>query len=217
MEFNNAYIRTRSGLLKHIKGENLTVLDVGCATGQNGSYLLENKIAKKVVGVEYDEQMGLEAEKKLSKTIIGSIEDKQILDNLKEDQYDYIILGDVLEHLVDPWKVLTILAGYLNPNGKVILSIPNVQHIDVFYNVYIKGTWPLNKAGLFDRTHLRWFTKKDLMQLIKKANLRAENIERRFKFRDLSSKRFPIWAIPFRKAFPNLFTRQYVIVCGLEN
>ncbi len=53
-KFNESYIGLRSDLLKFISGANLNVLDVGCATGVNGAYLIENGIAKKVVGVEYD-------------------------------------------------------------------------------------------------------------------------------------------------------------------
>lgn len=211
---NKAYIRTRKGLLKHIVGEHKCVLDVGCATGENGLFLLENNIADTVVGVEYVSAMGEEAKTKLSKTLIGSIEDEEILKSLSEHQYDYVIFGDVLEHLVDPWKVLKTIAGYLKKEGKIIISVPNVQHFDVFYHVYIKGTWPLNNAGLFDRTHLRWFTKKDLAALVAKADLKIDKVERKFKFRDGSTKRFPIWSIPLRTLFPNLFTRQYVVVCS---
>ena len=56
-KFNVSYTKARRSLLKHINGNNLVVLDVGCATGENGKYLLENKIAKCMYGFELNEEM----------------------------------------------------------------------------------------------------------------------------------------------------------------
>lgn len=55
---NSSYIGTRKDLLRHISGQNKVVLDIGCATGENGNFLLTNKIADKVIGIEIDHYMG---------------------------------------------------------------------------------------------------------------------------------------------------------------
>lgn len=213
MNFNPSYVGIRNDLLKHIAGTNLDILDVGCATGENGRFLLDHHIAKSVIGVELDVEMANQAKNKIQKVFNDSIEKEEILTEIKNSNFDIIILGDVLEHLIDPWKILRELATTLKPKGKIIISIPNVQHIDIFINVFVKGTWPLNSRGLFDKTHLRWFTKKDLESLITQAGLKVIRLERKFRFRDtLQSIRFPIWAYPLRILMPNLFTHQYIAV-----
>lgn len=55
-EFNNSYVGIRKDLLKFIDGQNLKILDVGCATGANGSFLKDQRIASSVIGVEFDEK-----------------------------------------------------------------------------------------------------------------------------------------------------------------
>jgi len=214
MEFNSSYITIRHDLLKHVKGIDLDILDIGCANGENGRYLMEKGYAKSVVGVEYVDAMAIEAKKKLSIVFSGSIEDKQLLTELKSYNFDIILLGDVLEHLVDPWSVLNSLSENLKKEGKIIISTPNVQHIEVFISLYMKGSWPLNDRGIFDRTHLRWFTIKDLRKLVNQANLKIDNVERIFRFRDALNSKFPFWSLPFKKLKPSWFTHQYVITAS---
>src|SRR4051812_3570553 len=116
---NPSYINLREDLLKHINGSELEILDVGCATGENGRYLLQEGFAKKVVGVEYDEAMASIARDKLSFVYDSSIEDKMLLSELSKNTFDFILLGDVLEHLYDPETVLRELTKTLKSNGKV--------------------------------------------------------------------------------------------------
>lgn len=213
MKFNASYINTRPDLLKYINGRNLEILDIGCATGENGRFLLEKGYARSVIGVELDFEMAQEAKNKIQEVFSESIENEKLLLELQKHQFDFILIGDVLEHLIDPWRVLRELSKALKQSGKIIISTPNVQHIDVFINVFINGTWPLNERGLFDKTHLRWFTKYDLKKLIEQATLKIEIIEHKFRFRDPIGSKFPFWSKPFKKLFPNLFTHQYIIVC----
>jgi 2-polyprenyl-3-methyl-5-hydroxy-6-metoxy-1,4-benzoquinol methylase len=214
MELNSSYIQTRPDLLKYIEGSELNILDVGCATGENGRFLLDKGYARSVTGVEYDHIMADEAKNKIQKVFKGSIEDPQLLAELQNFEFDFILLGDVLEHLVDPWKVLLSLGKTLKNGGKVIISIPNAQHIDIFRNLYLKGTWPLNSRGLFDRTHLRWFTKKDLFSMVNQAGLKVEHLERKFRYRDALGSSFPIWSGLWIKIAPSLFTHQFIIICS---
>ena len=54
-KLNSSYTGLRPDLLTHISGNDLCVLDVACSAGANGSYLLDNKIASTVYGIERDE------------------------------------------------------------------------------------------------------------------------------------------------------------------
>lgn len=92
--------------------------------------------------------------------------------------FDCIVCADVLEHLVDPWATLTKLAdSHLDPEGFIVVSLPNVQHWSLGAEVLLRGTWPRRESGLFDRTHLRWFTRSDAIALLGNAGLEVKHIE----------------------------------------
>lgn len=213
MSFNKSYIGLRSDLIKNVIGVNQIVLDVGCATGTNGQYLKENKIADKVIGVEIDPNMADEAREKIDLVVVGNIEDQVTIDAIRiaEKKFDYILIGDVLEHLVDPWQVLNKLSLLLKEDGRFIISVPNIQHIELFINVYLRGEWPYNDRGMFDKTHLRWFTYKNIQDLADKCNLKILKIDRNYRFRDSIDSSFPLYGRILKKMFPSLFTFQFVI------
>lgn len=212
MNFNSSYIGIREDLLKHVKGEGLTILDVGCATGVNGQFLKDKNIAKEVIGIEMDPMMAKEAQKKIDRIIVGNIEHSTVISELEERKFDFILLGDVIEHLYNPWEVLNKLIAFLSENGKIIISVPNIQHIELFINVYLKGEWPYNDRGIFDKTHLRWFTYKNILKLEEICDLKIEKIERKYRFRDRKGAEFPLYGKVLKKLFPSVFTFQYIVI-----
>lgn len=212
-QLNNSYTGLRPDLLQYVTGEKLNILDVGCATGNNGKWLKENKNINFLSGIEIDEKMGKTAEKIYDKLLIGNIEHIDLATVFQNHNFDFIILGDVLEHLVDPWATLSTLTDLLKPGGKIIISLPNIQHLNTFYNLYIKGEWVYNQRGIYDKTHLRWFTKKNIEQLILGANLKMIKLDRIFRFKDAYGSGFPFGSRRILTFFfKNLFTFQYVIV-----
>ena len=215
MGYNESYIGLRHDLIKYIKGESKSVLDVGCALGVNGQYLMENKITDTVYGIEYDRKMASEAEKKITKIFCGDLNNENFRkDILKESPvFDYIIFGDILEHLYEPDKVLADLKEKLNKSGKIIISLPNIAHVELFIQVYLKKTWPRNDRGIFDKTHIRWFTKNDSFEMIEKCNLKVAHYERKLRARDAIGSKFN-WKYELL-GFLNkdLVTFQHIIVC----
>lgn len=209
--FNNSYIGLRSDILKFVDGKDLSVLDIGCATGVNGKYLKDKRIASSVIGIELDPDMAEKARINLDDVLIGNIEDDKLLNDLQEKQFDFILLGDVLEHLNDPWKVLSNLVCLLSSNGKLVISLPNIQHIELFISVYINGVWPHNERGIFDKTHFRWFTLKNVFQFEEKCGIKILKVDRVYRYRDSLDSKFPFFGGVLRKLFPNLFTFQFVV------
>ena len=92
--------------------------------------------------------------------------------------FDVIVLGDVLEHLPDPWRALKTLRGMLKPEGRVALSVPNVSHWTAMAHL-LSGEWPAVDSGLFDRTHLRFFTLKSLQATLAESGLGLERARAR--------------------------------------
>ena len=79
--------------------------------------------------------------------------------------FDYILATDTLEHLVDPLNVLKRLKPLLKPQGIFIASVPNMRHIRALWHIAVEGDWHYQDEGPFDRTHLRFFTRKSLARL----------------------------------------------------
>ena len=111
-------------------GNNKKVLEVGCSTGYV-SKVLKEEFRCAVTGIEIATDAAKEAEKYCSSTIVGDVEVMDFSEELGEDKFDVITFGDVLEHLKDPGKVLTALRAFLNDDGYVLASIPNIAHISV--------------------------------------------------------------------------------------
>lgn len=218
MGFNKSYIGLRYDMLKHIpqSSKNLRILDIGCATGVNGKFLLKKRIAEDVYGIEINPLMAEIAAEEYTEVSTGNLSDMTFLENALNglEEIDVILIGDVLEHLINPNEVLQQLKTCLAMNGKIILSVPNVQHIDVFINVFIKGYWPLNDRGLFDKTHLRWFTLKNILMMLEEVDLQLVKVERKFRYRDRIGSEFPVGGSILKFFFKNLFTFQYIVVCS---
>ena len=215
-DLNTSYIGLREDLIEHIKGSNLNVLDVGCATGTNGSYLLDKQIATCVVGVEFDEFMSKKASEKYDKVFTGDLNSNLFVQSIisQDTKFDYIIFGDILEHLISPLDVLKSFKGLLKDTGSVIISVPNIAHIELFIQVFIKGTWPKNKRGIFDKTHLRWFTKKDIKQLVVDADLKVDLYVPKLRSRDAVGSKFGFWTKTLKLIKKDWVTFQHIIVCS---
>jgi len=219
MKYNKSYIGLRKDLLEFVEGNSNTVLDVGCALGVNGDYMIQNEMADSVYGIDFDSKMTREAEKCNTKVFCGDLNSKKFRDQIIDETplFDYILFGDVLEHLMDPKEVLSDLKSRLNENGKIIISLPNIAHIELFIQVYLKGTFPQNSRGIFDKTHLRWFTRKDVFKLIKESELKLIKHKRIYRSRDAIGSKFTWKYKLLKKINKDLVTFQNIVVCTHED
>lgn len=161
-----------SALLYHFVGDGSKVLDVGCATGELAKALHRHKKCR-IVGMEYDDE-GIAACRK-SQVFDGVV--KVDLNHLKANDFpmfkngfDYIILGDVLEHLYNPSEVLDELKSFLKPEGYFLLSIPNVAHASIKANLLLND-WSYTELGILDKTHLRFFTASSIVNFLANSQL----------------------------------------------
>ena len=214
MKFNKSYVGLREDLLKHVKGTKLHILDVGCSVGVNGDFLINNSIATIVDGVEFDVEMAQLAQNKYNKVFIGDLNDDEFLDELRSVNidYDFIICGDILEHLSIPKRVLNLLQVKLKPEGKIIVSLPNIAHWELLIQVYKNGKFPRNDRGIFDKTHLSWFTKKDALNIFSNNKFKNTRYFRNYRYRDDGRKPNILMYQFLKLFFKNLVTFQHIIV-----
>ncbi len=148
-----------------------TILDVGCGNGEMASQL-KQKLNAEVWGIEYVQAAADKASSKLDRVLSGKVEDA--LDKLPNNYFDTIIFADVLEHLTDPESVLAEIKKKLKVNGEIVASIPNIRHWSVLLDL-IQGNWEYKDAGLLDRTHFRFFTRRSIVKMFN--NLGIENLD----------------------------------------
>jgi methionine biosynthesis protein MetW len=145
-------------------------LDVGCAGGYLAVALRDERGAD-VVGLEADAAAVSTARSRGVEVLEGSAEDPGVHARLAErGPFDAIVCGDVLEHLVAPEEALRALARLLRPGGVAVVSVPNIAHWTARREV-LRGRFPRTDHGLFDRTHLRWFTRSSAHALVSGAGL----------------------------------------------
>lgn len=139
-----------------------TLLEVGCGTGSFGAYLKALR-SMEITGIE-PQQSAAEIACSVLDRVLPLDVDAGILE-MKGEQFDCIVFNDVLEHLVDPWNVLTRVRELLAPGGTVIASIPNIRYMPVLKEFVLAGDWRYQRDGVMDKTHLRFFTKKSIAAL----------------------------------------------------
>jgi 2-polyprenyl-3-methyl-5-hydroxy-6-metoxy-1,4-benzoquinol methylase len=170
---NYAYFSgVRTELLPFFEGSDKAVLEIGCGTGATLRELKRRGVASEIVGAEIHEGSAQEAKRHLDKVFTGNVEKIALP---YEDHFDYIILADVLEHMIDPWQFLQRISPCLKRNGNLIVSIPNVRNWRIFREVFLRGDFDYKEAGVLDRGHLRFFTRKSVEKML--ANLGFKAVE----------------------------------------
>jgi methionine biosynthesis protein MetW len=185
------------------------VLDLGCATGALGAGL--KRRGAEVVGIEIDPGYAAAAAGRLDRVINADAE--QALADEELGRFDCLVAADVLEHLVDPWLALRRASALLDPGGTAVISLPNVRFFETFWELGVRGRWPRRPQGIFDSTHLRWFTLRDARDLVEQAGLRVVEVRGQIRIRPIGSRfdRFFTWLA--RTPVSELFTFQYLLRC----
>jgi 2-polyprenyl-3-methyl-5-hydroxy-6-metoxy-1,4-benzoquinol methylase len=150
-----------------------SVLEIGCGAGRLGAALKQRQGAQ-VVGVELDPEAAALASQRLDLVITGDIEQERL--GFADGRFDCVVCADVLEHLRQPQELLARIRRWLTADGRLIISLPNVQHHSVVQGL-IEGNWTYEAAGLLDRTHLRFFTRQTIEALLRDSGFEIERID----------------------------------------
>ena len=181
-----------------IVGKSKVVLEVGPSAGYMTKVFLDNDCTVDVV--EINEEAVLEISKKTRKVFHYSIENREIYDMLGRD-YEFIIMADVLEHLVNPEQVLKRLLQVVSSNTKLLISLPNIACWEMRKQLFFKGDFEYQDSGLLDRTHLHFFTVKTLPKMLRENGWKVEGMMgtiTRLPFEGLMG-RIPILGLFFKK------------------
>lgn len=134
------------------------ILDIGC----NAGYFLDVMKGFECYGIDRSPSHGEIAKKKYGDNIfIGTFENYKAPDFL----FDCISLQDVLDHMVDPLKVLKTCNKLLKPNGILIVKVHDISCL------YARITGK-NFYALLPPLHLFYFNRTSLAMALKKASFK---------------------------------------------
>ncbi len=149
------------------------VLEFGPGTGFM-TRALRDKLDCAVTCFEYSPEAAAKASEFSEKMVVGDIEDADLWQQLSPP-YDTVVFADVLEHLRDPKEVLIHSREILDPNGQLIISVPNIAHWTIRESLLF-GHFDYTDTGLLDNTHTHFFTRKSLIEMVKEAGFNVEKI-----------------------------------------
>lgn len=191
----------------------LKVLEVGAGGGDTLVYIKEQKLAAEVVGIDIFDLPGTNQQHpQIDRFIIVDIEKSDL--DYPPGYFDVILCGDVIEHLVDPWATIKKLSRYLKTDGLFVISTPNFRHLNNFVTIFLRGDFKYNPAGdLLDKTHLRFFCKKNIADLVITNELKLKSIDPIIAFEHYR----PRWFVRLFNAltgrlFEQFIVSQYVVV-----
>ncbi|XME04281.1 methyltransferase domain-containing protein [Lachnospiraceae bacterium C1.1] len=148
------------------------ILEIGCDLGATLFAIGEKISDSELYGIELNG-----AAAKIARNVADVLEydvEKEKLE-YEDEFFDYMIFGDVLEHLHNPEKTLGYLKRFLKDNGKIIASIPNLMHISVIKEL-LKGNFEYTDCGLLDRTHIHLFTYNEIVKMLDRLGFKKYDI-----------------------------------------
>lgn len=198
---------TTSKVLSHV-GHGTTVLELGCSVGTQTRLMVET-LRCRVSGVELNPEAARKAEIYCDRVVVGSLETMDLAHEFENETFDIILCADVLEHLRNPQQVLKQLAPLLNPNGRLIISVPNIAHAALTHEL-ANGRFEYRSWGLLDDTHITFFTRDSLIALLTRCGFKITSLDRSVKEH---------WATEFRLSDAELEDRiflDYMLTKNIE-
>lgn len=210
---------------------NSHVLEIGCATGYMGEYLVQEKGCR-FLGIETEKKAAMRASERGLDILCGTIEDsaicRQIDKHINEHgPFQIIFMSQVIEHIARPELTLNCLKQWMHPDCSLVISTCSIAHWKCRFRL-LRGIWQYEDYGVFDHTHLRFFTIKSFRELLEQCRFKI--VDFAYFFEDICPLKIifgtrilapsdilrlvPFIGMRLRKAYTDLFknfiTKQFV-------
>jgi 2-polyprenyl-3-methyl-5-hydroxy-6-metoxy-1,4-benzoquinol methylase len=164
------YSESRANVIAELPTPLGRVLDVGCGEGA-AAEALRGAGATWISGIELLPQPAAVAAERYDEVVVTDALDG--IDRVA-GAFDTVLCYDVLEHLVDPATVVRRLRDVVRDGGVIHVSVPNARHWSLPADLLFRGTFGYTEWGHRDSTHLRWFTRRDMVDLLERSGWRVE-------------------------------------------
>lgn len=149
------------------------VVEAGASSGALAQAYKQQHPECHYFGIEIDPEFASIAGQHCDQVLLADLDALSTLPPAQILRADCWVFGDCLEHLNDPWRVLRWVHQLQPKHGVICACIPNAQHWSVQTRLN-SGEFFYEPAGLLDRTHLRWFTKKTILELFEQNGYQIE-------------------------------------------
>jgi len=206
------YGHARREILPVLPARCARLLDVGCAAGATTQAIRQVREVEWAAGVELSPEAAALARAHFERVEEGRLEETPLEDFIAPASLDLILCLDVLEHLVDPWAAVKRLSPLLAPEGRLIVSVPNIRNWKFIWRLLTKGDFRYRDSGLLDRTHLRFFTRETAIELACAGGLKLVECRNATQYGPLELRRFLALASGGRAE--TLLAKQFIVVAG---
>ena len=183
-----------------IKPQN--ILELGGGGGFTSSYLCKKYNCKATnIDINIPENKSSNV-----KHIQLDISKEKIKSSVEKENFNLVLALDVVEHIVNTQKLINSILEICSKGTYLFLSMPNIKNLRVPYEIYIKNSFPRKEQGIFDQTHLRWFTKNDINNLLKDNGFKLIKSYYTDHRSVLVNNRF------IEKIFGSLFAPQFLVI-----
>ena len=142
------------------------ILDIGCGTGVTSLMLEERYPGARIFGVEVQPEAAAIARRRLRDVSNHDLQSSPFPSAfLPPGEIDLVLMLDVLEHMYHPWRALQNLRSVLSDHSSLIISIPNARCL-AFLDTIGGGSFEYAPNGLFDVTHIRFFTLDNIKSML---------------------------------------------------
>lgn len=167
--------RTSLSVLAGMVAAGARVLDLGTGSGALGTFLSEQRGCT-VDGLTISAEEAALAGPGYRRVEVADLESADWPERFGGERYDYVICADVLEHLREPERVLAACQRLLAPGGQLLVSVPNAAYSGLVAEL-LHGDFRYRPEGLLDRTHLRFFTRRTITQLLADGGFDVQGVE----------------------------------------
>ncbi len=167
------YRKSRSEMLAFLPPQPARLIDIGCGEGFFGEAVKARFPGCETWGVEPVAAAAQSAATRNDHVVHAPLENAP---DLPAGHFDAVTMNDVLEHLTWPEPALAMARRILKPDGKLVLSLPNIAHYRVVHDLVFKNDWEYGDYGILDRTHFRFYTTKSATRLLQQNGFTMERV-----------------------------------------
>ncbi len=149
----------------------IRILDIGCGCGASLGYAGSLYPNAEVYGVEKNPQAAKVASC-MGTVVCGDVEETDL--PWGEGFFDYVLMGEILEHLRDPEIVLKKINKCLKTGGHLIASVPNMKHYSVLLPLLLEDRFSYGDGGILNSSHLKLYTGKEISELLSRNGYTVE-------------------------------------------
>ena len=159
---------TRIDVAARLIGTGHTLVDIGCGRGTLAA-LVRDRFAR-VVGVEFSAVAVARAREAGARPIVADLDHPTL--PVRDASADAVTCLDVIEHVLDPRRLMREIARVLAPGGRAVVTTPNIQFWRHIWSI-VRGSFPRTSTDPegWDGGHIHYFTFGDLERLAAECGL----------------------------------------------